>query len=176
MGITQLRNLLTNRYKCKHVYNYHISPDITSARNAVDIRKQKVIDMKQTVEEAAMQELMSSYAIVVEGELVYQRQAMLNMFRKGAEWQSRQSPWISVKERLPEQNELVLCRMVSNEAIVSGFIIPMPSGRPRVVTLPDFEFEDYGDYVCDMWTPIPSFDEILEANKDVLERIKEKGD
>lgn len=38
--------------------------------------------MKQTVEEAAMQELMSSYAIVVEGELVYQRQAMLNMFRK----------------------------------------------------------------------------------------------
>jgi hypothetical protein len=24
--------------------------------------------------------------------------------------------------------------------------------------------------------PIPSFDEILEANKDVLERIKEKGD
>lgn len=23
MGITQLRNLLTNRYKCKHVYNYH---------------------------------------------------------------------------------------------------------------------------------------------------------
>lgn len=24
--------------------------------------------------------------------------------------------------------------------------------------------------------PIPSFDEILEANKDVLERIKQKGD
>lgn len=24
--------------------------------------------------------------------------------------------------------------------------------------------------------PIPSFDEILEANRDVLERIKEKGD
>lgn len=24
--------------------------------------------------------------------------------------------------------------------------------------------------------PIPSFDEIIEANKDVLERIKEKGD
>lgn len=64
--------------------------------------------MKQTVEEAAMQELMSSYAIVVEGELVYQRQAMLNMFRKGAEWQSRQSPWISVKERLPEPNKEVL--------------------------------------------------------------------
>lgn len=47
--------------------------------------------MKQTVEEAAMQELMSSYAIVVEGELVYQRQAMLNMFKKGAEWHAKQS-------------------------------------------------------------------------------------
>lgn len=47
--------------------------------------------MKQTVEEAALQELMSSYAIVVEGELVYQRQAMLNMFRKGAEWQKEKA-------------------------------------------------------------------------------------
>ena len=26
------------------------------------------------------------------------------------------------------------------------------------------------------WMSIPSFDEILEANKDVLKRIKEKGD
>lgn len=26
------------------------------------------------------------------------------------------------------------------------------------------------------WQPIPSFDEILDANRDVLERIKEKGD
>lgn len=26
------------------------------------------------------------------------------------------------------------------------------------------------------WMPIPSFDEILEANRDVLEWIKEKGD
>lgn len=52
--------------------------------------------MKQTVEEAAWQELMSSYAIVVKGEFAYQQQAMLNMFRKGVEWQAKQSPWISV--------------------------------------------------------------------------------
>lgn len=66
--------------------------------------------MKQTVEKAAMQELMSSYAIVVEGELVYQRQAMLNMFKKGAEWQSKQSPWISVEERLPGVGDIVLTK------------------------------------------------------------------
>lgn len=97
-------------------------------------------------------------------------------FIKGAEWQAKQSPWVSVEERLPEDSKLVLCRMVSNGAIVSGFIIPTPSGQPRVVTLPDFEFEDYGNYVCDMWMPIPSFDQILEANKDVLQRMKEKGE
>lgn len=123
--------------------------------------------MKQTVEEAA-REYSSQWAWNSQPDMWQSEKD----FKAGAEWQSKQSPWISVEERLPEQNELVLCRMVSNEAIVSGFIIPTPSGRPRVVTLPDFEFEDYGDYVCDMWTPIPSFDEILEANKDVLQRLK----
>ena len=37
----------------------------------------------------------------------------------------------------------------------------------------------YYDEVIDdvvAWFPIPSFEGILEANKDVLERIKEKGD
>ena len=60
--------------------------------------------MKQTVEEAAKQELTSSYAIIVEGELAYQRQAMLNMFRKGAEWQAKQSPWISVEMAIPKDD------------------------------------------------------------------------
>lgn len=132
--------------------------------------------MKQTIEEAAKQELISSYAIVIEGELVYQRQAMLNMFKKGAEWQSKQSPWISVKERLPEPNKLVLCRMVSNGVIVSGYIVVSPGRSPYVATDGGFEFEDWNDYECDMWMPIPSFDEILEANRDVLERIKQKGE
>ena len=128
------------------------------------------------MEEAAKQELISSYAIVIEGELVYQRQAMLNMFKKGADWQSKQSPWISVNERLPEPNKLVLCRMVSNGAIVSGYIVVSSGRSPYVATDGGFEFEDWNDYECDMWMPIPSFDEILEANRDVLERIKEKGD
>lgn len=97
-------------------------------------------------------------------------------FKEGARWQAKQSPWISVEERLPEQNELVLCRMVSNGAIVSGYIFVEDKKTPRVATQGSFEFEDWNDYECDMWMPIPSFDEILEANRDVLERIKEKGD
>lgn len=97
-------------------------------------------------------------------------------FIVGAKWQARQSPWIRVEERLPEPNRLVLCRMVSNGAIVSGYIVASPGRSPYVATDGGFEFEDWNDYECDMWMPIPSFDEILEANRDVLERIKEKGD
>lgn len=120
--------------------------------------------MKQTLEEAAKQELISSYAIVIEGELVYQRQAMLNMFKKGAEWQSKQSPWISVKERLPEKLESVL--------VGTNY-----EGRYYY----EVAFVMNGKWVCHnskpiYWMPIPSFDDILEANRDVLERIKEKGD
>ena len=130
--------------------------------------------MKQTVEEAAKAFAEECRIVNIKAGLDYPYDEidMRNAFEAGAEWQSKQSPWISVEKRLPEVGELVLCRMVSNGAIVSGFIIPMPSGRPRVVTLPDFEFEDYGDYVCDMWTPIPSFDQILKSNKDVLQRLK----
>lgn len=113
--------------------------------------------MKQALEETARQELISSYAIVHSGKFVYTTEAMLNMFKKGAEWQANQSPWISVKERIPDESEFVLCRMISNEAIVGGYIFVSPDGLPCVATLPNFEFDDYGGYVCDMWMPMPKF-------------------
>ncbi len=40
----------------------------------------------------------------------------------------------------------------------------------------EWEVSSATHYTRVAWMPIPSFDEILEANKDVLERIKEKGD
>ena len=61
-------------------------------------------------------------------------------------------------------------------AIVSGYIVVSSGKSPYVATDGGFEFEDWNGYECDMWMYIPSFDEILEANRDVLERIKEKGD
>ncbi len=126
--------------------------------------------MKQTVEEAAIESCVIDRSIYNDEYQPY----YLDGFKDGAEWQAKQSPWISVKERLPEENKLVLCRMVSNGAIVSGYIVVSPGRSPYVATDGGFEFEDWNDYECDMWMPIPSFDEILEANKDVLERIKEK--
>lgn len=152
-------------------------------------------DMKQTVEEAARDAIHAHYKCNGEypcGERDYCEHCnghntafdccecgadeFKEGFISGAEWQSKQSPWISVNERLPEPNKLVLCRMVSNEAIVSGYIVVSSGRSPYVATDGGFEFEDWNGYECDMWMYIPSFDDILEANRDVLERIKEKGD
>ena len=133
--------------------------------------------MKQTVEEAARENILFNHR-TVDRTLFGKDLAKFGEmnFVQGAEWQSKQSPWISVKERLPEPNKLVLCRMVSNGAIVSGYIVVSSGRSPYVATDGGFEFEDWNDYECDMWMSIPSFDEILEANRDVLERIKQKGD
>ena len=139
--------------------------------------------MKQTVEEAAYDYATNKTSFrkdvlkEVDADTYVSRHAdSMEDFQCGAEWQSKQSPWISVNERLPEPNKLVLCRMVSNGAIVSGYIVVSTGRSPYVATDGGFEFEDWNDYECDMWMSIPSFDEILEANRDVLERIKQKGD
>lgn len=137
--------------------------------------------MKQTLEEAASKELFSSYACTSRNlsfaGLVYDRNAMLNMFRKGAEWHARQPLWISVEERLPEDFQKVL---------ILGTYIGAKSRERRYEVFTQTFFKEYGFKICETrknlkekvlaWMPIPSFDEILEANRDVLERIKEKGD
>ena len=123
------------------------------------------IDKRQTVEEAA-----KDYAIgktffrknvlkeVDADDYVLRKDNCREDFKAGAEWQAKQSPWVSIKERLPKENEMVLCRMVSNGAIVSGYIVVEAGKPPRVATSGNFEFEDYGDYECDMWMPIPDLD------------------
>lgn len=133
--------------------------------------------MKQTVEEAARENILFNHR-TVDRTLFGKDLAKFGEmnFVQGVEWQSKQSPWISVNERLPEPNKLVLCRMVSNGAIVSGYIVVSSGRSPYVATDGGFEFEDWNGYECDMWMPIPSFEGILEAKRDVLERIKEKGD
>lgn len=119
--------------------------------------------MKQTVEEAAQS--MAYNKMPDWGGLPALAK---KYFIKGADWQAKQSPWISVEERLPENEDrvLVLCKMKrfnSYFTLLNNYI----DGEWETKTLA------YYDTIA--WMPIPSFDEILEANKDVLERIKEKG-
>lgn len=92
-------------------------------------------------------------------------------FITGADWQAKQSPWVSVEERLPEEGQKV-------------FVLVMCYGTPcireekfcRNSNLDKKGMWIHGNSIVLAWFPTPSFDEILEANKDVLERIKEKGD
>lgn len=126
--------------------------------------------MKQTLETAAINELFFSYACTSRNlsfaGLVYDRNAMLNMFRKGAEWHAKQSPWISVEERLPETND--------GQSLYE--VIVVTSDRRFLVVINTEVEHLVGLLGVTHWMPIPSFDEILEANSDILERIKEKGD
>ena len=125
-------------------------------------------DMKQTVEEAAREHQTHFEICDAEGTISGFINGMYKQsyesFISGAEWQSKQSPWISVNERLPEELESVL--------VGTNY-----EGRYYY----EVAFVMNGKWVCHnskpiYWMPIPSFDEILEANRDVLERIKEKGD
>lgn len=59
--------------------------------------------MKQTVEEAARE-----YSNDCRNRQRHCEPYCIVDFIAGAEWQSKQSPWISVKERLPEPNKEVL--------------------------------------------------------------------
>lgn len=117
--------------------------------------------MKQTVEEAAKQRA-EGYNIV--GQNIYKFG-----FIAGADWQSKQSPWISVKDRLPEYNKKVIV-LHGDEC----FISLMYNFGSDCWAVGDDQNNDLLVSENDFWLPIPSFDEILEANRDVLERIKEK--
>jgi hypothetical protein len=88
------------------------------------------------------------------------------VYAKGYEAGAKQSPWISVKERLPEEGKevIVLYEYVSTLMVQTSFYHKQ------------YEVWRFGDSKIIAWMPIPSFNEILEANRDVLERIKEKGD
>ena len=92
-------------------------------------------------------------------------------FIKGAEWQSKQSPWISVKERLPEKDGYYF--VTDGDVIEKVYFFERWN---KFTSTRDYPHLFYDEGVIKAWLPIPSFDDILEANKDVLERIKEKGD
>lgn len=131
--------------------------------------------MKQTVEEAA-REHQTHFEIcdaegTISGFINGVHKQSYESFIAGAEWQSKQSPWISVKERLPEEGQKV-------------FVLTMCCGVSRILIERFYKTNAFdkdnrwifGNSIVLAWFPIPSFDDILEANRDVLERIKQKGD
>nr|WP_195534059.1 DUF551 domain-containing protein [Bacteroides finegoldii] len=151
--------------------------------------------MKQTVEEGAREARMTSaetlttygmHTSLDDFTYLSHDEIAENAFVKGAEWQAKQSPWIRVEERLPDEGQRVLVGFLyyykyDNREAESRKHIDIFTYENGVWTTDcDISYlgrnvqKDDIKVVC--WMPIPSFDEILEANRDVLERIKEKGD
>ena len=131
--------------------------------------------MKQTVEEAAREHQTHFEICDTEGTIsgfingVYKQS--YESFISGAEWQSKQSPWISVKEKAGCDTSDDCIVMVANGDIFKAYF----SSKNKWMKSNRGYYDEVIDDVV-AWMPIPSFDEILEANRDVLERIKEKGD
>lgn len=129
--------------------------------------------MKQTVEEAARE-----YSNDQINRQHHCEPYCIVDFKAGADWQAKQSPWISVEERLPEEEQRVLVGFLyyykydDREAESRSYIDTFTYGNSvwindngksylgKDITRKDIKV------IC--WQPIPSFDEILEANKDVL--------
>lgn len=59
--------------------------------------------MKQTLEEAAIEAVENHYGMDYDGK-IHEMYILREAFEAGAEWQKKQTPWISVKEQLPEEN------------------------------------------------------------------------
>ena len=121
--------------------------------------------MKQTVEEAARTHWSES-TYNKDAELAYDerdsiaikalaKSVALRAFKKGADWQAKQSPWISVKERPPKHNiEVIICH--EREFYIGKMYHSMQSNWWRVS---DDERTDIIVSEDDSWMPIPSFDE-----------------
>lgn len=84
-------------------------------------------------------------------------------FLSGAEWQAKQSPWISANKYPPIDKPLLL--NYSN-----GSVYDMQLGYYDGCHYCNTYGQEVDKHIVG-YMPIPSFDEILEAN-----RVKEKGD
>lgn len=79
------------------------------------------------------------------------------------------SQWVDVKERLPKEWEDVIILFIKDGHL--KVIKALYIGDERWV-YGDASVERINGVIA--WMPIPSFEDILEANKDVLKRLKDK--
>lgn len=124
--------------------------------------------MKQTVEEAAYQNeqkmlIDADIGVSEEEESYYEglrdgiMESASKSFIAGAEWQTKQSPWINVKDRLPEENEKVffvlLFRGIHKEMLSGVYREYKWETERRIYKSSSF------DGVVTHWMPIPKFNE-----------------
>ena len=123
------------------------------------------IDMGQTVEEAA--KLFSNRCRIANCQssldYPYDDIDMINVFKAGAEWQAKQSPWIKAKDQLPNVDEDDI-----SEQSEPVLVIVSAKGHyePEILVYNKhyhvWDTADGDDYSCnisddDLWMSIPEF-------------------
>ncbi len=106
--------------------------------------------MKQTLEEAAKEYADGLYDPDDRGVLYKETQ---KDFMAGAEWQAKQSPWISVEDRLPDNQDIVLVRD-EYDRFCTAYLHGKNSG---FITYGEDAYNFFGEITH--WMPIPKFDE-----------------
>lgn len=119
--------------------------------------------MKQTVEEAAYDyatnktKFRKDVLKEVDADTYVSRHAdSMDDFQCGAEWQSKQSPWISVKEKAGCDTSDDCIVMVANGDIFKAYF----SSKNKWMKSNRGYYDEVIDDVV-AWMPIPSFDDIL---------------
>ncbi|WP_455659890.1 DUF551 domain-containing protein [Phocaeicola faecalis] len=132
--------------------------------------------MKQTVEEVAREAIHRHYNC--NGEYPCEERnyciycnghnTAFDCCECGAEWKAKQSPWISVEERLPYYEDDVLALDSRGEVYFYH-----RSNDAEVIT-DDIRWCIYHSAPIIAWMPIPSFDEIIKSSKNVIQRLKNR--
>ena len=124
------------------------------------------INMKQTLEEVAKENILFNHRTVdrtLSGSNL--AQFGITNFIQGAEWQAKQSPWVSVKDRLPELGDPVLIRL--KDGTVRLAVLDTDDNSD--FWSDNYSYETISGWDTTHWMPIPP----LESNGNELKR-KEK--
>lgn len=103
---------------------------------------------QQTLEAAAREAAEDCYEMPYNENLINMR-IIKEAFEFGAEWQAKQSPWISVKDKLPDNQNIVLVR---DE--YGGFCTAYLHGpKSGFITYGEEAYRKFGEITH--WMPIP---------------------
>lgn len=115
--------------------------------------------MKQTLEEAAK----DCYEMPYDEKLINMK-LIKEAFKYGAEWQAKQSPWVSVKDRLPELGDPVLIRL--KDGTVRLAVLDTDDNSDAYFWSDNYSYETISGWDTTHWMPIPP----LESNGNELKR------
>lgn len=111
-----------------------------------------IINMKQTLEEAAKEAAEDCYEMPYDEKLINMK-LIKEAFKYGAEWQSKQSPWISVKDRLPELGDPVLIRL--KDGTVRLAVLDTDDNSDAYFWSDNYSYETISGWDTTHWMPIP---------------------